>query len=306
VVELDRAAEASVDPRLARRLVALELADVSVAPPPTLGDAEYSLYVRVRGAADSRLRVELWEHGRFQGARVLPAVDPRPELVARRIAVAAATLARQLRVKRQTELAREAEADARRAEVERILMRLERLPSARLAVGPRTALVGPAELWLMGVHVEGQLRLVPGLTLGMFGGGYGGKPSALPRSLAMRWAELGLAPGVVLPLGRGVELAVNAEAAAAALELPEATSVDGDRGRKQTWSARAGGRVQVVLPFPALDLAIGPDAGVLLKHVPVEDSRGSASVGPLWLGLSAAFVLGRPLVSPRMSLTPSR
>src|SRR6187399_284920 len=60
-IEIDARAEALIEPRAVRRLVQLELADVDVRPAP--GQRDTVLFVRVLGAGEGQLRIELWERG---------------------------------------------------------------------------------------------------------------------------------------------------------------------------------------------------------------------------------------------------
>ncbi|HYP90384.1 MAG TPA: hypothetical protein VEQ59_19565, partial [Polyangiaceae bacterium] len=98
VVEIDLGAERLVDARSARRLVPLELADVAL---PTTSRGTPVLFFRVLGRDAGTLRLELWERGEFHGARTLSGAGENPQLVARRVALAAAELGRRLARKRE-------------------------------------------------------------------------------------------------------------------------------------------------------------------------------------------------------------
>src|SRR6185503_9592831 len=102
MIEVHRDAAPLIDVRATQRLVELETADVDVPPPPKL-DFRPPLYFRIVALSAATLRVELWELGQPRGARSVSAAG-NDMLKARRIALAAAELARRLRQQRLSEI----------------------------------------------------------------------------------------------------------------------------------------------------------------------------------------------------------
>ena len=99
MIEVDAAAERLVDARTLRRLIALELADVEV--PPEIDGQASALFYRVLGDTPGFVALELWERGTLHGSRRVSSAEPGGHLFARKVALAAAELARALRQQRQ-------------------------------------------------------------------------------------------------------------------------------------------------------------------------------------------------------------
>src|SRR4051812_30881747 len=138
VIEIDPRAEALIDPRALRRRVQLELADVTV--PPPLGQSEAALFFRVLALSGSELKIELWERGVAYGSHVVAGGADAGPLLARRVALAAAELARELSDTREDEATERAEAAAQRAV-------LERAARERTRDGPRALRPGVSGAW---------------------------------------------------------------------------------------------------------------------------------------------------------------
>lgn len=292
VVEISPKAERYVDARLTRRLVEIELNDADVPPHPGSPRRRPNVYLRVMAVAPGSLRVELWDRGDFYGARRLSATDVK-ELLARRIALAAGALVRDLKVRRASEAhAVEREKEERERERQALAEAL-RWPAITLEPRVSAALVGPGDLWLAGPGLSGQLRTRTGSRVGVgMSWMFGGAPAA-SGSPGVRWLELSVTPEHAFPVGQGVDLAVGATAAAAAVHFTEVRAVDAVPTELDTWSARAVGRLMVE---PHLGryarLSAGPEVGAILRRMPIVDSSGEAErVGGLWVGVSVALAI---------------
>jgi hypothetical protein len=106
----------------------------------------------------------------------------------------------------------------------------------------------------------------------------------------VRWLELGLSVDYRFWLARAFRIALGAEGAFASMHLADATGVEGQAGQRESWSARAGGKLafelRVARPvWLALDVA----PGAVLR--PVSFTGGTSAHGAIqgaWLG----FALG--------------
>ena len=288
-VEISAKAERYVDARLTRRFVEIELSDSDIPARP--GERRPTAYFRVLAISPDTLRIELWDKGDFYGARNINSNDPKA-LVARRVALAASILVRDMRDRRAQEaLALEREHVQREAELAE-MRELRRWPAVTLEPRALAALV-PGDLWLAGPGLGGQLRLRQGsrVDLGvawLFGGSPG-----LADSPSVRWLELGVTPAHAFQLGPRFDFAVGVSAAAAALHFTRVEAVDGQTGELDTWSARLALRL---MAEPHLGrsarLSVGPELGAILRRVPVRDGAGdSHRLGGLWLGIAAGVAL---------------
>jgi hypothetical protein len=287
VIEIDPRVE--VDARTARRLVQLELSDVEV--PKRLEDPDVALFVRVLSAGEGKIRVELWERGESHGARLVTNSRGGSQLIARRVALAAAELARGLRQKRralerQRLLDEQNKLAAERAERERTL-------DGPVAIRPSAAgvLVGLGDLALLGpnmtwqIHVAGATRLDLGTTA-LFGTvqGTGASVEAL---------EISFGPAHRIPVpSLGLDLDLSAFARAGVLAFADVAGVDGIEGQRQSWWARAGAAGAVELRLSRhTRLSLGFSLGAVLRRVPVmlDDSR-EIRLGGLFLGSELGVV----------------
>jgi len=276
-----------------RRLVQLELSDVEVPRRPE--DPDVALFVRVLAEGEGRIRVELWERGDQHGARRVSGTSGGSQLVARRVALAAAELARGLREKRRA-LERKRAAEERRkllaeqAERERTLdgPRALRPALAATFVGGDLTLLGPS---LDGqIHVAGATRLDLEASLGI---GRTRAPEASTEAF-----ELGLGPAYRLPVrALALELDFSAFAKAGVLSFGDIAGVDDIPGEKQTWWARAGAVTAVELRLSRTTrLSAGFALGAVLRRVPVTLADGSElRLGGLFLGAELGVVLTPPV-----------
>lgn len=290
VVEIDAAAERLVDPRSARRLVPLELSDVAL---PVNGAARGAsvLFFRVLGRADGSLRVELWERGEYHGARVLSGAGENPQLVARRVALAAAELGRRLARKREATLARDER--LKKARDARARDQRERTQDGPLALRPELALGAvPGKMRMFGQRLTGELTLRGPLRLDVGAEHWTG---SLERGLKAELQGLNLAPAYRIALTRGLDLDLGLQASALLLVIPAARSLDAISGQDSSWTARLAfvPRFEVRLGRQVRAL-LGAEAGGILRTVPYGGDEGTARLRGLWWGASLGLVVTPP------------
>ena len=285
-VEIDSRSEAMVDARVVRRLIPLELADVDVPARP--GDPSVALFVRVLFAREGELRVELWERGEHYGSRTVAGANGAPALTSRRVALAAAELARGLR-QRRLALEREAERARKRRE------RLEQIERDRTLHGPRALRVGVTGtlgdgLALLGPALDAELA-VYGATRLDLGAAWSFGTLAWEDGVEAWSVRAGPARRFVLGARTDLDLAARAEASV--LSFPRSLAVDGVRGQEQSWAARVEGiaRFQPRLSR-SVRLSLGALFGGMLRRPSVEPLAGGSIVpGRLYLGVELALVL---------------
>ena len=293
-VEIDARAELVLDPRAVRRLVQLELADVEVPPRAGAGDTSVALFVRVLAVREGELRVELWERGESCGARTVAGPRGAAALTARRVALAAAELARGLRQRR---LALERAAERARARDE-LLSRIAREktldgPSALKvgvtgSVSDGLALLGPAMDAELDVYGATRLDLGATWSFGVLG----------EDASAEAWS-LRVGPARRFVLGRTTDLDLGVRAEASILSFRRALAVDGMQGQNESWAARVEGvgRFEPRLSR-AVRLSLGVFFGVSLRRPGVELVGGERVEpgrfhGGAELGLVLTPALGR-------------
>ncbi len=293
VVEIDELAESLLDARLTRRLVKLELADVDVPVEPLPKGAKHhaSLFFRVFVTPTGLVRVELWDRGEFHGARSLSPTYGSPQLRARRIALAAAELARGLRQKRLAEarLAARPKKNNDAAEHE------TRVPPYRFDLAARggIALVGPGDAWLAGPGLGAGLHVGKHARLELGAAWLAGSSAVASPSAKLRWLELSLAPSWDFALARRTTLGAGIVAAASAVHVSGVAGVDDVAGEADTWSSRAAGRVALGVQLSrAVSVALAPEVGAVLRRVPFVDQGGAhGGVGGLWLGATLGVAI---------------
>lgn len=294
VVELDERASQDLDAGLVRRLVRLELADVTIAPPHDApGPATPPpLYVRIE-RRDSFLSVELWERGLLRGERRV-SLRGNPQLTARSLALVSAELAERLAERRRVE-ARVAAA-RERVERRRSLEQRGYPLFARVAAGATVegANLDLGDEWLVGPGVDVDLRFHTGAKLGLGLRGLTGRHAGVSE----QWVEMGLTPGYHFRLSRRAAFGLELFASAAALSVPSATRLD-DSQSSTSWNSRVGfGARWLYRLWPDVEAHAGLRAGSTVRKVPVllDDGRELA-LGGLWLGVEFGATLDH--VSPR-------
>jgi hypothetical protein len=269
VIEIDPRAETLMDPRALRRRVQLELADVTV--PPLPGQTEAALFFRVLLLGASDLKIELWERGVAYGSRVVAAANDTGPLLARRVALAAAELARELSDTRDDEATERLEARAKQLTLERAARERTRDgPRALRASGtgvwsPKLVLAGPALASELHVYGKERLDLDAAASFGVLG-------SATPSEAY----SIGLGPARRVGLGPRWDLDFGLRVAAWLLVMPRARGVDDIAGQHQTWTASVEGRVRVEPRVTrSVRLALGVGGGTLLRRVPYANACGA-------------------------------
>jgi hypothetical protein len=287
VIEIEAAAEAILDVRVARRLVSLELLDIDV-PPDGQGRTP-ALFYRVLGRPERQLRVELWERGELYDVRVVSGAQSGGQLLARRVALAAAELARRLR-QRRVALKRD-----RDRELER-LRTLAALAQARTREGPlalRAELAGvrAEELNLLGSSLTAEVSLRRSFRVDLSARSYGGWDDAARAQLSL--FELGVGPAVRWRVAPRLDLDFSALAAVAAVHVGGAVAVDDILGQRDTWTARAGlsARVEPRLSR-GIRASLAAEGGLFLRAVPSQFPDGSsARFSGLYVGAALGLVL---------------
>ena len=286
LVEVSDGAETLLDARAARHLVALELSDISVLEPGNR--APMPLFFRVVQQGQD-LRVELWQRGEFHGARLVSGTNSGGQLSARRVALAAAELARRLHKKRQVQLERErmdalAHAEARAQEARHAL-------DGPLAVRPSLAFadVGSMSATLAGPRLLGQWSFARHTRLDA---GLAWLAGSAPDSAKVEWLELSISPSRRLQLADGFDLDLGVNVAAAWVRLGRVRGVDAILDQNETWSARATALVRFEPRLSReLRLSLGAEGGLLLREIPFQPLSGGADrLRGMWLGLDLGVV----------------
>jgi hypothetical protein len=246
------------------------------------------LFFRVLGRSDGSLRIELWERGEYHGARVLNGAGENPQLVARRVALAAAELGRRLARKREATLARDER--LRKARAESAREQRERTQDGPVALRAELALGAvPTKLWLFGQRLNGELSLRGPLRLDVGAELWTG--SLTPR-LGTQLEGVSLGPAYRLVLTRGLDLDLGLHAAALLVQVPEARSLDALQAETSSWTARLtlAPRVEVRLGRQVRAL-VGAEAGAILRPVPYETERNAERLHGIWWGASLGLVV---------------
>lgn len=272
VIEIDAGAERVLDARAARRLVALELADVEV--PSSANGLAPALFYRVLGGAGGLVRVELWERGELHDARVVSTANGSGHLLARRVALAAAELARGLRQKRRAQQRRAArELERRRAEARALA---ERTLEGPFALRSALALRRGDDVSLLGAGLGMELTLHRRLRLDLGLRQLGGLGDALPRAddesrARFSMLEAFVGPAHRFPLTPRLDLDVSAELAASLVHVGGATAVDAIPSVRETWTARGavGVRLQPCLSR-SIRASFGAEAALQLRTIRAE------------------------------------
>jgi hypothetical protein len=286
LVEISDGAETLLDARATRRLVALELSEITLAEPDKR--VPMPLFFRVVQFGPD-LRVELWQRGEFHGARVVSGTRSGGQLSARRVALAAAELARRLQKKRQMQAERErldatVRAAARAREARRTL-------DGPLALRPSllVADVGSMASLLAGPRLLGQWTFAPRTRLDA---GFAWLAGSAPDSSKAEWLELSVAPSRRVSLAQTLELDLGVSLAAAWVRFARVRGVDAILDQSETWSARASATVRLEPRLTQqLRLSVGLESGLLLREIPFEPvSGGRDRLRGIWLSVDAGVV----------------
>jgi hypothetical protein len=287
LVEIGDSAESLLDARATRRLVALELADIEV-PPESGYQRTGSLFYRVLLVGQD-VRVELWQRGEYHGARSVSGTNAAGQLGARRVALAAAELARRLQKKRQVQAERERAAERVREQL--AAERARRALDGPLALRPslELATIGGMDAKLFGPRLLGQWTFA---NRARIDAGFAWLAGSAPASANAEWLELSVAPMRRFSLVESLDLDLGLSVAAAWLRMAKVRGVDAIPDQSETWSARA---AAVARLEPRLSRQVrfsaGVEAGLVLREIPYQPSSGGAQrLGGMWLGLGVGLV----------------
>ncbi|MEI9953340.1 MAG: hypothetical protein WDO74_31285 [Pseudomonadota bacterium] len=287
LVEIGDSAESLLDARATRRLVQLELSEIDVPPASGNKRARAPLFFRVV-LVEQELRVELWERGEYYGARVVSGSNAG-QLGARRVALAAAELARRLQKKRQLQAERERMAElARAAEAARQARRALDGPFA-LRPSLEVATIGDLQATLAGPRLLAQWTIARRARIEA---GFAWLAGSAPGAANSEWLELSLGPMQRVSLAEALDLDLGLSVAAAWLRLAKVSGVDAILDQNETWSARAAAVVRIEPRLSRqMRFSLGVDAGLLLREVRFQSLTGSAErLHGAWLGLGIGVV----------------
>ncbi|HEX3773861.1 MAG TPA: hypothetical protein VHV51_05305 [Polyangiaceae bacterium] len=287
-VEIGEGAETLIDARAARRLIALELADVNLPRLDSSKRQRPALFFRVVEVGQD-LRVELWERGEFLGARTVSGTRAAGQLGARRVALAAAELARRLQRKRQMQADHERIEEARRKAAREREAR--RTLDGPLALRPsfEAASIGRASALLFGPRLLAEYNVAPRARID---GGLAWLGGSAPDDSKVEWLELSLAPSARLPLSEALDLDLALDLGAALVRFERVRGVDAISDQHETWSARAAAVVRIEPRLTRnLRLSIGASGGLVLRETPFESLAGGADrLRGAWLSLDLGVV----------------
>ncbi len=288
MVEIGDSAEALLDARATRRLVALELADIDVPAPAEYKRAAAPLFFRVLLTGQD-VRVELWERGEYHGARLVSGSNAGGQLGARRVALAAAELARRLQRKRQLQAERDRAAE--RVRVQLAADQARRALDGPLALRPslEVATIGRLDATLIGPRLLGQWTFAPRTRIDA---GFAWLAGSAPAHANAEWLELSIGPMHRFSLAESFDLDLGLSVAAAWLRLAKVRAVDAIADQSETWSARAALSVRLEPRLSRqLRLSVGAEAGLVLREIPYQPLAAEAQrLSGSWLGLGLGVV----------------
>jgi hypothetical protein len=290
VIEVDAAGERLLDARAVRRLVALELSDVAV--PEELDGAAPTLFYRVLGDNRGFVDLELWERGTLHGSRRVSSADRAGHLFARRVALAAAELARAVRQQRIAKRRVEARRVARERAERRL--RLTQTLEGPLAVRTGVFVARGDALTVFGSNLTLGITLVGATRLDL-----GARISGAELGDAdARWTalEVELGPAHRFRLSSGLDLDLSALLGASALHVTGVRGVDAISEQDETWTARAALSLRLE---PRLNrwmrASFGLEGGQYLRAVPLETRTGATErLRSPYAGVGFGLVLTPP------------
>jgi hypothetical protein len=289
-----------VEASLLRRLVALEVSDIEMpelrptrarskgqsdtgdgknaARPVATDSADTKsgrdkVFVRVR-RKDSRVLVELWYRGEFGGQRQLSSASG-PQVIARRIALAAGELARRLRDYRVASLQRGRKKQSKAEQLQRRGLPIYALPNlAPALVLSRTG----GDWWFIGPELMIGLSANNGARLALSFAAFAVSPLKAEGALA-EWFEMGLRPGYDVRLTPASHLSFNLDATLASFHAFGSAFPK----RQDALVPRVGADVRVLYQLSRqVEFNVGINAGLLLRQLSFGDVP---SLGREWLGL---------------------
>jgi hypothetical protein len=277
------------EPRL-RRLLEIELEGSAVLAPGAVGPlGDHVAYIWVDRPTANRIAIEVRVGDRAVARREIAAANLSGDVAARLVAIAAAEMVRdqmepvRAAPRRPPPPRRPTEAEIELASRGQPAIQL--LAGADLAFTPRDAAV------------------LAGPSLGLGFRYYGVSETLFARWLTgpshsgpLRWLEFGISAEYRLWLTPSWRLFLGGEAALASAHLGDAYVAFASPGERDTWSARAGGRIGAELHLGGpVWLSLTATPGAILRPVRYESPVGKGSLEGLWMGagVGLSFEWGR-------------
>jgi hypothetical protein len=283
------------EPRL-RRLLEIEIEGSAVLAPGTGGPlGDHVAYIWVDRPTANQIVLEVRVGDRAVVHREIAAAGLSGDVAARLVAIAASEMVRE-QMEPVRAPPRRAPPPRRPTEAEielasRGLPAIQLLAAADVAFAPKDGAVLAGPSLGVGFRYYGVSETL--FARWLTGPSHGG---------ALRWLELGLAADYRLWLSPSFRLDFGAEAAFASAHLGDATVALGAPGERDTWSARAGGRLGAELHLGGpVWLSLTATPGAILRPVRYESPAGKGIFEGLWMGagVGLGFEWGR-----RAVLTP--
>ncbi|HET9960343.1 MAG TPA: hypothetical protein VFQ61_37890 [Polyangiaceae bacterium] len=288
VIEIDAAAEHWVDPRATRRLVALEVSDVDV--PPARAGQMPTLFYRVLAEPNGGVRVELWERGEFHDVRRVTGDLGNLQIAARRVALAAAELARGLRQKRAQQ--QRARADRQRLWAELAQVRANRTVEGPFALRSSLFVTQSREWTSFGSTLAFETNIHHKLRLDWAFSASGGQAHSGPWVSVL---DLTLGPARRFSLTPRVDLSVAAWLGVGLLHVSRVSSLDDMARQHESWTARVGATLRAEPRLSRrLRANLGVSGGAYLRRVPSSDPAIERIFDGGFLGLELGLITTPP------------
>jgi len=285
------------EPRL-RRLLEIELEGSAVLAPGAVGPlGDHVAYIWVDRPTERQIAIEVRVGDRAVGRRDIAADGLTGDVAARLVAIAASEMVRD-QMEPIRAVPRRPPPPRRPTEGE-IELASRGQPAIQLFAGADLAFLPQAAGVLAGPSLGLGFRYY-GISETLFARWLTG-PS---HSGALRWLEFGISADYRLWLSPSWRLAFGAEAALASAHLGDAHIVEGFPGERDTWSARAGGRIGAELHLGGpLWLNLTATPGAILRPVRYDSPSGKGALEGLWIGAGAglSFEWGRKVIPASLS-----
>jgi hypothetical protein len=278
------AAKTLSEPRV-RRLLELELGDTAVLAPASTGPlGDHVAYIWVDQSDPSQVSIEVRVGDRPVDRRDIAVAGLKGDVAARLVTIAGSEM---VRAQMQPAPAKRAP-PPRKPTPEEAEVAVRTQPALQLSAAAAAAFLPPSGGALAGPSL--------GIAFRDFGVGetlFARWLTGAAEGSSARWLEAGLAVDYRLWLSPRWRLTLGGLFAASSLHIPDALSVDGAAGQRDTWSARAGALVGVETRVVApLWLGLLAEPGAILRPAPFEDAAGAQrSVSGAWLGLDLALTV---------------
>ncbi len=271
------------EPRL-RRLLEIELEGSAVLAPGAVGPlGDHVAYLWVDRPTERQIAIEVRVGERAVARRDIAAEGLTGDVAARLVAIAASEMVRD-----QMEPLRAVPRrppPPRRPTAEEIELASRSQPAVQLFAGADLA------------FLPQDAGILAGPSLGLGFRYYGISETLFARWLtgpspsgALRWLEFGVSADYRLWLSPSFRLAFGGEAALASAHLGDARIAGGLPGERDTWSARAGGRIGAEFHLGGpLWLTLTATPGAILRPVYYESPAGKGTLEGLWIGAGAGF-----------------